>query len=221
MIVKLDPGEESRFVTLQDDWITTDVRVGTFQHLLGLRPHLYRLLGDIINIIGPFETSGTTSSTIDITSKLNYLILHPDILVTATALSNASQCRRKPLLSGLVRASSDVTPALVWGSILHEVMQLSMSENRWQQDWIEEKIDEVIRLNLANIVRIDMTLQEASKEVKARAEGLIAFADKYLGVNPKVRVFDNVWYQFLIEYSLKVCYPIQDPDQMILSRCLP
>jgi len=79
-----------------------------------------------------------------------------------------------------------VTPALVWGSILHEVMQLSMSENCWQQDWIEEKIDEVIRVNLVNIVRIDMTLQEASREVKARAKGLIAFADKYLGVTPKV-----------------------------------
>jgi len=148
---------------------------------------IYRFLGDTVNIIGSFETSGTTStSTIDITSKLNYLILHPDILITATALSSASQCRRKPLLSGLVHSSSDMTPALVWGSILHEVMQLSMSENCWQQDWIEEKIDEVIRMNLMNIVRIDMTLQEASREVKARAKGLIAFADKYLGVTPKV-----------------------------------
>lgn len=41
-------------------------------------------------------------------------------------------------------------------------------------------------MNLVNIVRIDMTLQEASREVKARAKGLIAFADKYLGVTPKV-----------------------------------
>jgi len=148
---------------------------------------IYRFLGDTVNIIGPFETSRVTStSTIEITSKLNYLILHPDILITATALSSASQCQRKPLLSGLVHSSSDVTPALVWGSILHEVMQLSMSEDCWQQDWIEEKIDEVIRMNLVKIVRIGMTLQEASREVKARAKGLIAFADKYMGIKPKV-----------------------------------
>lgn len=39
-MVKLDPGEERRFVTLRDDWITTDVRVGMFETLLGSRSHL-------------------------------------------------------------------------------------------------------------------------------------------------------------------------------------
>ncbi|KAJ3575988.1 hypothetical protein NP233_g746 [Leucocoprinus birnbaumii] len=174
LVVKLDSRDERRSVTLQDDWITTDVR-----------------LGDIINIIGPFEAlagSPSTSSitlTINITSRANYLVLHPDILITATALSNASQCRRKPLLSGLVRSTSDVTPALVWGNILHEVMQLCMSENRWEQDWVEERIEEIVRKNLVNIVRIEMTVEEATKEVKMRAKGLIAFADKYLGAQPK------------------------------------
>ncbi|KXN86785.1 DNA replication ATP-dependent helicase/nuclease DNA2 [Leucoagaricus sp. SymC.cos] len=174
LVVKLDPGEERRSVTLQDDWIVTDARIG-----------------DIINVIGPFETPAATSSTsfvtpsIRITSKSNYLILHPDILITATALSNASQCRRKPLLSSLVRSTSDITPALVWGNILHEVMQLCMSENRWEQKWVEERINEAVKKNLVNIVRIEMTVEEALTEVKVRAKGLLVFAEKYLGNKPK------------------------------------
>lgn len=83
---------------------------------------------------------------------------------------------------------SDVTPALVWGNILHEVMQLCMNENRWGQNWVEERIDEVVRKNLVNIVKIEMTVEEASREVKVRAKGLMAFADKYLGTEPKASV---------------------------------
>ncbi|KAF9448170.1 Dna2-domain-containing protein [Macrolepiota fuliginosa MF-IS2] len=174
LVVKVDPGEERRSVTLEDDWIVTDVRIG-----------------DVINVIGSFQTLASTSSTssltstIHITSKSNFLILHPDILITATALSNASQCRRKPLLSGLVRSTSDITPALVWGNILHEVMQLCLSENCWEEKWIEERIDGAVRKNLVNIVKIEMTVEEALTEVKARAKGLIAFAKKYLGAKPR------------------------------------
>ena len=51
-------------------------------------------------------------------TSANLLILHPDMLLTATALSKAPQCMRKPLLTSLVRSTSDITPALVWGSML-------------------------------------------------------------------------------------------------------
>lgn len=189
-MVKVDPGEERRSVILQDDWITTDARMGKFHSYLTTAKTSSGNVGDIVNIIGPFETASSSTSTITssirITSKSNYFILHPDILITATALSNASQCRRKPLLSGLVRSTSDVTPALVWGNILHEVMQLCLSENRWEQSWVEERIDEAVKKNLVNIVRIEMTVEEASAEVKLRAKGLLAFAKKYLGAQPKV-----------------------------------
>jgi DNA replication ATP-dependent helicase Dna2 len=61
-----------------------------------------------------------------------------------------------------------------------------MSENCWEENWIEERIDEAVRKNLMNIMRIEMTVEEASREVKARAKGLIVFAKKYLGTRPKV-----------------------------------
>jgi DNA replication ATP-dependent helicase Dna2 len=148
----------------------------------------------VINVIGAFENtllkpSSTITSTAYITAKSNYLILHPDILVTATTLANAAQCRRKPILSGLVRSTSDVTPALVWGNILHEVMELCLQENCWDQVWIEGKIDEFVRKNLVNVMRIEMSEEQASHEVKVRARGLLAFAKKYMGSKPKVCSF--------------------------------
>lgn len=190
LAVKLDPGEERRTVILRDDWTYTDVRAG-----------------DTINVIGPFTplpyaalhsltAAARATSTISITSSLNLLILHPDILLTATALSTAPTCTRRPLLNMLVHSSSDTSPSLVWGSILHEVMQHCLREDQWGLDWIDGKIAQVVRgedggRGLADLVKLGVTVEGAIREVKARAGGLHAFGEKYIAQQPKVGVFPS------------------------------
>lgn len=51
---------------------------------------------------------------------------------------------------------------------------------------MEERIDEVVKKNLVNIVKIEITVEDALREVKLRAKGLLVFANKYLGAQPKV-----------------------------------
>ena len=147
-------------------------------------------LGDIVNVLGPFIFPATSSSTplptATIDGKANLLILHPDILITATALSNAPQCQRKPLLSTLVRSSSDVTPALVWGNILHEVMQTCLSEARWDEEFIDQKIDNVVYRSLGELLRINIGVEQTKREIKGKARGLQGFAEKYISKHPKV-----------------------------------
>ncbi|KAG6836385.1 hypothetical protein H0H93_008591 [Arthromyces matolae] len=172
LIVKLDPSQERRRVILRDDWVSTDARIG-----------------DTINVLGTFTLASTSSSSITlsitVTAKANLLILHPDLLLTATAISNAPQCRRKPLLSNLVRSTSDTTPALVWGNMLHEVMQSCLSENQWETAWVDQKIDEVVLKGLNELVKINVTIDQAKREVTARAKGLVAFSEKYISDYPK------------------------------------
>ncbi|KAJ7109745.1 DNA replication factor Dna2-domain-containing protein [Mycena crocata] len=159
---------ERRSVIIRDEWARTDVR-----------------MGDIVNVLGSFTTPGPSIRTISITSKDNFLILHPDLLLTPSALSNALECRRKPLLSGLVRSSSDTTPALVWGNILHEVMQTCLSSGRWEDSWVDEKIEEVIREKISDIAKINLSVEDARREIKMRAKGLKAFSEKYISDSPK------------------------------------
>ncbi|KAG1812287.1 Dna2-domain-containing protein [Suillus variegatus] len=111
--------------------------------------------------------------------------IRKDILITATALSNAPQCRRKPLLSALVRSSLDFTPALVWGNMVHEVMQICMAEQRWDDRFIEEHTQEIINKNLAELVKINVSVDEAKREVKARSRGLRMFSERYIAETPK------------------------------------
>ena len=136
---------------------------------------------DIFNVLGTFSFN-----SIAISSQTNLLILHPDIMLTATALSNAPQCRRKPLLSSLVHSSSDITPSLVWGSILHEVMQKCLSENCWDERWIEDKIDEAVRASLGDLFKLNVSVEDAKREIIGRAKGLQVFSQRYLSERPKV-----------------------------------
>ena len=114
------------------------------------------------------------------------MIHHPDNLITVTAISNAVQCRRKPLLSGLVRSSSDTTPALNWGNMIHEVMQTCLASERWEDSWIQSCIEDAISRSLPDLVKIGVGIDEARKELNVRAKGLHAFAGRYVSDVPKV-----------------------------------
>ncbi|TDL20255.1 Dna2-domain-containing protein [Rickenella mellea] len=159
---------ERMSVILRDDWVRSEVRVG-----------------DIVNIIGTFEKQPDSTSSIIISRKRNLLILHPDLLLTATAISNAPQCTRRPLISSLLRSTSDTTPALVWGNMLHEVMQRCLSTQRWDDSSIDSYIDEMVRKGIAELVKIGFNVQTARTEVKARAVGLKKFSERFISNHPK------------------------------------
>ncbi|KAH7909650.1 Dna2-domain-containing protein [Hygrophoropsis aurantiaca] len=156
---------ERRSVILRDDWVNADVRTG-----------------DTINVLGDFDR---ISASITVSSRANLMIHHPDLLLTATALSNAPQCRRKPLLSALVHSSSDITPALVWGNMLHEVMQSCLIAQRWDERWIDEHIDEIVRRSLVELVKLGLGIDDAKREVKMRSKGLRGFSERYMSQTPK------------------------------------
>jgi DNA replication ATP-dependent helicase Dna2 len=74
----------------------------------------------------------------------------------------------------------------LWGHILHEVVESCLSENRWDQKYIDDEIEEVIQGSLLDLLRIEKTIEEATEEVKNRASGLKEFSKRYIGKTPKV-----------------------------------
>ncbi|KAG8836188.1 Tripartite DNA replication factor [Serendipita sp. 399] len=170
LLVKFDKrGSDLHRVILEGDWAYTDV-----------------FAGDIMNVIGVFEPTQDASwaSSIAISPNHNLLILHPDLLFTATAIANSSQCQRRPLISSLLSSSNDITPSLVWGNILHEVMQSCLAENQWDDKWIDDKTDEMVRRNLGSLVQLNLGVDVAKAEIRKRAQGLHGFSRRFMGSNP-------------------------------------
>lgn len=139
-----------------------------------------------MNVVGSFSYE---DNTIVVSSKQNLIVQHPDILMTATSIANALHCPRRSLLSLMVHSSSDKTPSLVWGNMLHEIMQRCLSTQRWDVSSIESFIDECTQKNLMELVQINVGVEEAKVEISKRAGGLRTFGERFLGEIPKVRFF--------------------------------
>lgn len=73
--------------------------------------------------------------------------------------------------------------------MLHGVMQACFSADRWEKSWIDKQINEVILKGLNELVKIDIGIEQATRELSARAQGLVEFSKKYLSDTPKVFVY--------------------------------
>ena len=81
---------------------------------------------------------------------------------------------------------SDVTPALVWGNMLHEIMQTCLASQRWDELYVEDLIQDAVMKNLPQIVKIGTSIEEAKREIKLRSRGLKGFSERYIAATPKV-----------------------------------
>ena len=70
--------------------------------------------------------------------------------------------------------------------MLHSVLQACLVADRWDEIWVDDKIDEIVRGGLLDLVRINTNVDQAKREVKARAKGLHGFSEKYMASSPKV-----------------------------------
>jgi DNA replication ATP-dependent helicase Dna2 len=144
--------------------------------------------GDVVNIIGPFDIVADGQQSITVTTLENLLIHHPDTLLTPSLLASAPNCQRRPLITALVRALSPPTPALVYGTVLHDVVQQCLREKRWDARWIEAHVDTALSMAFGDLVRAGVTVSEAKGEILRRAAGVETFGERYIGDSPKVFV---------------------------------
>jgi len=150
--------------------------------------HFHTLAGDVVNVIGTFILKGDGEKSITLTTLENLLIHHPDTLLTPSLLASAPNCQRRPLITALVRALSPPTPALVYGTVLHGVVQNCLQEKRWDMPWIEARVDSALSMAFGDLVRAGVTLSVAKDEIIRRASGVNTFGPRYIGDNPKVLV---------------------------------
>jgi DNA replication ATP-dependent helicase Dna2 len=65
-------------------------------------------------------------------------------------------------------------------------MQKCLKENRWEETWVDGLVMEVVNKGLSELVKISIGVDDAVREVKARAKGLKVFAERYMSQMPKV-----------------------------------
>ncbi|CDR35720.1 RHTO0S01e05644g1_1 [Rhodotorula toruloides] len=163
--------DDLRQVALCDDWVDTPV-----------------VTGDIVNLVGDFNLAAK-DTPLQLTRSHSLLILHPDILVSSTKVADSSHCTRKAVLQEIIRTVGGTTPSLLYGNMLHSLMQSCMMEGRWDDEYRRGKIDEVVKEYGGQLWTIDVGFEKAKEELLNRSKDLEAFAERFLGEKPKVDAF--------------------------------
>ncbi|PWN96830.1 Dna2-domain-containing protein [Tilletiopsis washingtonensis] len=163
-----------RQVVLRDEWLATAELVH---------------VGDVVNLIGTWAAGEKHTTPAD-----NLLILHPDVLLSATAISGTSTCTRKPLVQALLRSSAaddgGSTEALVMGAMLHAVLQACLTgqglpwaglpPTNFARGFVEQQVHAHVAAHLEDIVGAGLETGRAAQQLMESAAPFGQFAQLYL-----------------------------------------
>ena len=155
-------------ILLRQCWLDTRAAKGTYVHL-----------------IGEFDRGG--HCVVD--DANNLIVTHPDILISATGVSDSFQCLRRSVLADRVKATSEPNPAQVYGSLLHEIFQEALKENRWDMTWLELLIGRTVAEYLESLYQINITAIDASEYLKSKMPELRAWAALFISARPQAAAF--------------------------------
>ncbi|XP_073140812.1 DNA replication ATP-dependent helicase/nuclease JHS1 isoform X2 [Henckelia pumila] len=102
--------------------------------------------GDTINVIGEFDCQGIC----DVNREKNFLIVHPDILVSGTRVSSSFSCPRRTVLDERLKYSEHSAAALM-GTLLHQIFQAGLIRELPTKEFLEEYARTVIQKSIENI----------------------------------------------------------------------
>lgn len=167
-MVQGERSSAARTVRLRGDWMETPASEKAFVHVIG-------------------EFDGPTGTCV-VDNEHNMLILHPDQLVSATVVADSFTCTRRAVLQDRVKATSEPTAALVYGTVLHEIFQDALVANRWDGGFLAAAVDKAVQKHLEKLYTIRVEPAAAREHLLTQTRELQSWADTFMVAEPKVSV---------------------------------
>ncbi|RDX75612.1 DNA replication ATP-dependent helicase/nuclease DNA2, partial [Mucuna pruriens] len=126
-------------------------RLGAYLYALALlipflnHPRSYSVIspGDTVHVIGQFNEGGNC----DIDHDNNFLIVHPDILVSGTRVAASFSCPRRTVLDERLKYNDYSTAALI-GTMLHQIFQAGLTKDNPTVNFMEDYAEVVLQRNI-------------------------------------------------------------------------
>lgn len=136
-----------------------------------------------VHVIGEFSTKGQCI----VDDAQNLLILHPDQLISATVVADSFGCMRRAVLQDRVKATSESTPPLVYGTILHEIFQEALLANRWDMKYLASVIERITEKHVEDLYTIKVGMATAREHLQSKMIELSSWAASFVSSKPTVR----------------------------------
>ncbi|OCF42705.1 DNA replication ATP-dependent helicase Dna2 [Kwoniella heveanensis CBS 569] len=171
LIVTLKEDRISRVVHLKDQWSNLHVKAN-----------------DIVNIISPsLETNSTKPIILTLKDPTSFLIHHPDLMLTMTSIANAMPCPRKPVLQTLIKDSGPPSKAMLYGTLLHSLLQGALLEQSFDADSTFERIDKELKREQTKmeVWSTGMGTMDVCEEIGLKSgRSFEVFGQKWVGEKP-------------------------------------
>ncbi|CAJ2504786.1 Uu.00g121800.m01.CDS01 [Anthostomella pinea] len=164
LFVEVDRSKVMKTVHLRGDWVDTPAS-----------PKAY------IHILGAFEPSG--QCVID--NSQNIIVLHPDQLISATVIADSFTCMRRAVLQDRVKATSDKTPPLVYGTLLHEIFQEALMSNQWSLEFLDGIICRITEKHVEDLYTIKVSINGAREHLRSKMPELKCWAAAFVSPFPR------------------------------------
>ncbi|ODN92700.1 DNA replication ATP-dependent helicase Dna2 [Cryptococcus wingfieldii CBS 7118] len=174
LIVSIARGKGKRVVHLKDRWADTLVKKD-----------------DIVNIVSPcLSTPSTTPIAITFRDPSTFLIHHPDLMLTMTSIANAMPCPRKPILQTLIKTPAPPTKPLLYGTVLHQLLQDALLEQEFGAVETFRRLDKELKKEerRLEVWGTGMGIQDVREEVGQKAgRGFEIFKENWVGPEPRAQ----------------------------------
>lgn len=164
MIVQAERSHTTKTIHLRGDWIDTPVQPKSYVH-----------------VIGEFEPNGRCI----IDNNKNIVILHPDQLISATVVADSFSCMRRAVLQNRVKATSEASAPLVYGTLLHEIFQEALMANNWTSTFFHEAIEKAMKRHIEDLYTIKVSLTDAREHLSSKLPEVRGWAQKFISSYPK------------------------------------
>ncbi|KYR00392.1 DEAD/DEAH box helicase domain-containing protein [Tieghemostelium lacteum] len=200
--------------------------------------------GNFVNVIGDFDET----NSILISNQKNLLVLHPDILITGTELSNSYSCARRTVLKDQLKWTMDSSVVPLYGSIVHEIFQQCLRTNSFSLLDIERFKNEILvkphfSLGLSSLGETQSTAMNhldnwvpsidnfaktfiLENDFKAKASFTLRNNEKYkLSISKILEIEENIWSPMYglkgkIDATVEIKLVQQDSYQNGRKKCV-
>jgi DNA replication ATP-dependent helicase Dna2 len=133
LLVEEEKTKLLKAITLRQAWYDTPCTPSSFVHVIG-------------------QFSKTGQCVVD--DRQNMLILHPDHLISATVVADSFGCLRRAVLQDRIKATSEANEPMLFGTLLHELFQEALRDNRWDTEFLSQTIDKLLPGKFDTILEI-------------------------------------------------------------------
>jgi DNA replication ATP-dependent helicase Dna2 len=140
-------------------------------------------VGAIVHVMGSFDKHGVCI----IDNKRNYIVVNPDFLVSATTVADTASCLRKAVLQERVKATSEISKPMVYGNVLHALLQSALEENDFSTERLRLHADRILTDNIANLYLLREDMPAAVAHVESKVALLQDWARLFVSSKPNVR----------------------------------